>query len=594
MPAPEVIKVLLIEDNPYDAKIVEELLAAVKDEKFSLREAEDLSSARAAEKSDPADIVLLDLNLPDSYGQDTLLKSIDIFPGRPIIVMTGRFEERLGVQMIKKGAQDYIVKGKLSAEGLNYAIRYAIERAATERRLKEEEENLRGLLEELADGVLVVGESGEVLFANRAAERLLAHSRNHITAAPYGLPRAADSPVETDLVRHDGKKIPLEIRETPIRWRGLACRMVALRDLTAVRQLEYNRGEFISVVSHELRSPLTVVRETLDMIGDGTAGEPSEKQKEAAAMGLEVVGRLNRLIDSLIDISRMEAGVMPLDLRENDLSLLIAGTAAESGLLGKEKGVSVEFVHPDGPVPAFCDQDKIRQVLANLASNALKFTPRGGRITFSVKKWERQALLCVENTGPGIAQEDLPRLFGKFSKLDSRRGGPVSGTGLGLAISRGIMEMHGGRLWAESEPDNYTRFFALLPGRDFEETARAMVEREINHGTGKKGFCAVAVKLPEDLKGGGSADICLALKNALRSSHGHLCGGGWDLITFLPGAGLKECARSFAFVQKVLEKSGVPAEQAAAAVRALSCPEDFTDPEGFLAGLRGSGGSPPA
>lgn len=250
MHAVDVIKILLVEDNPCDARIVEDLIRDLRQECYSLRTAKDLRSAEAADAEEHADVVLLDLNLPDSYGQETLLRSKRLFTDRPIIVMTGWHEERLGLQLIQKGAQDYIIKGRLSAEGLDNSIRYSIERANSERRLREAEGSLRALLEKIPDGVLVVAEDGRVLFANMGAEVMLARSRKHLISAPYGLPAAPDSPIELDLLLQNGKKIPLEIRETAISWKERPCRMVLLRDLTPVRQLEYNRGGI-----HILRLP---------------------------------------------------------------------------------------------------------------------------------------------------------------------------------------------------------------------------------------------------------------------------------------------------------------------------------------------------
>lgn len=308
-------------------------------------------------------------------------------------------------------------------------------------------------------------------------------------------------------------------------------------------------------------------------------------QKEMAKMGLENVRRLDRLIDSLLDISKMEAGVMPLDLGECDLAELLAETAEEYSLLGTEAGIEVRCGLPDGHIKCYCDQDKLLQVLANLSSNALKFTPKGGTIIFSLERWEGQALFRVENTGAGIAPEDLHKLFGKFAKLNSPGGAGAKGTGLGLAISRGIMEMHGGRIWAESEPGKYCRFFILLPLRDFREAALMLAKREIAAAAGKSEFCTIALSLPGSMKAGACpgeapADaFCLRLKDCLRSAYSKITGGRRDLVLFLPDCGLKDCTRHFYQIQRELEGAGLKPEEAASCLTAMVYPSDFHEPE---------------
>ena len=591
------IKVLLVEDNPHDAKVVKELLGSGMPAQFEVSEAGSLEQACSRDKEDRSDVILLDLNLPDSFGARTLIAAGEMFQDRPIIVMTGRYEKTLGVQLVKKGAQDYIVKGSLTAPGLSYSIRFAIERTRNETRAKQAEAGLRALLEKLPEGILVVRGEGAVAFANLGARTLLGRDLDYLLSNPYSLPQAKDAPAEFDLLRQDGRKIPLEIRETEIDWAGERCRLVILRDLTARRELEYNRGEFISRVSHELRSPLTIVRESMDLIYDGSTGEVTSQQKELLRMGLDNVSRLNGLIDSLLDITKMEAGVMPMDVAEADLRALLVCTADDYVRLAAEKRIMLERSLPAGPMEAYCDADKLRQVLDNLVSNALKFTPDGGRITLSLARLDNQALFCVENTGPGIQPEDLPKLFGKFTQLNNTGSAGIKGTGLGLAISRGIMEMHAWSIWAESAPGSWCKFFALLPLHAFEDSARLLVRRELAAASGKKRFCALALALPENVrvaaegsagKGGG---VCASIKNSLRSSHGRVTGGEWDLLVFLPESGPRESAKALAFVQGALQKAGgLTPQQASARIATLLYPDDFTGEDGFIAALRGARG----
>lgn len=581
------IKVLLVEDSAYDTKVVEDLFCDIKGDGFLLRTAESLHKAKETDVEYRSDIVLLDLNLPDSYGTETLIKSKDLFPDRPIIVMTGLYEERLGVQLIKKGAQDYMVKGKLTASGLAYGIKYAIERGKTEVHLKERETSMRNLLEKIPEGFLVVLPDGSVTFANLGAELLLGRKQADIMADPFDLQSDLETPIETEIFHRDGTKVPVEIMAAELNWGGEACRLIMLRDLTTARQLQRNRDEFISRISHELRSPLTVVREALDLVYDGTAGEASERQKEILKMGLDNTGRLNRLIDALLDITKMEAGVMPMDEEHADLGELLSETAGHYTRLAADRGIKMTVEIPDEALTTYCDTDKLCEVLVNLVSNALKFTPPEGRIKLSLRHWETEALICVENSGSAIEPEDLPKLFTKFAQLNSAGVTGAKGTGLGLAISRGIIQMHGGRLWAESEPGETCKFYVLLPLLGFREAVKRLTRREIEFA-GKRQFCALNVALPEEVREkyastGAAPRVFTYLKAALRNSHSGIRNKNGDFTMFLPNSGLRECAKGASAIHTALrEKAGLTEAEAAMSVGALVYPEDFRNEEDYV------------
>lgn len=588
------IKVLLVEDNEYDARIVSDLVGGMRDGAFALRTADTLQKAGAADADESADVVLLDLNLPDSFGPDTLTKAKRLFRDRPIIVMTGFYEEQLGVDLIKRGAQDYLVKGKLTRDWLSYSVYYAIERARIEAQVRLRERHLRQILEKIPEGFLVVRPDGNVLFVNPGAEQLLGRQLADLQARPFDMRSDPEKPLETELLRPDGKKVPVEVREVGMHWGAESCRLLMLRDLTPVRALERSRNEFISRVSHELRSPLTVVRESLSLVFDGTAGQVSDKQKEILQMGLDNVGRLNRLIDALLDIAKIEAGVMPMSMAGTDLRALAAGTAADYSYLAAERKVRLAAGLPGEPMQAWCDCDKVREVLVNLVSNALKFTPPGGSVALSLRPWEGQALFCVENTGPGIEPQDMPKLFTKFAQLGREAG--EKGTGLGLTICRGIAEMHMGKVWAESEPGRSTKFFLLLPTPGFEDAARLLVRREIALAGAKKSFCAITLSLPPDLPGLGGDDGIAArietfLRTRLRSSHAAIKRRDGDYTVLVSDSGARDCARTVDYLEMGLRELGGITPEMRLTASALVYPGDFTDEEGFLRRLGGTGGA---
>ncbi|MHB0995266.1 MAG: ATP-binding response regulator [Elusimicrobiales bacterium] len=583
---PDQTRVLIIEDNPADAETVQKLFASIKSGNFSLLFAETLAKGQEVCAGRPPDVVLLDLNLPDSYGSKTLTRAEELFPDRPIIVMTGFYEEHLGRHLIKKGAQDYLVKGKINPDWLFYSIEYAMERAKIETRMKLREAHLREILEKSPDAVMVARRDGRVLFANHGAEVIFGHRREDLLKHPLTLEADPERTVETELRRLDGKRIPLEIRAVEIHWDSEPCRLILLRDLTPVRSLERHRDEFISRVSHELRAPLTVVKESMELVSDGTGGEVTPRQKEILKIGLDNAARLNRLIDAMLDMTKIEAGVMALDLSRADIRAMLGGIAADYLLVAGEKRLALKKDLPEAPMATYCDADKVNQVLVNLVSNAIKFTPEGGEIKLTLRPWEGEALICVENSGAGIEQEDIPRLFGKFTRLGGKAASGQRGTGLGLAISKGIIEMHRGRIWVESQPGQGCKFYILLPLLPFEGAIRGMVRREIEFsGPGKREFCVVTLKISSLLRAAGERAGELALKTesflkaGMRNAHAVVKKDEGEFTLILSGAAQKDGKRACNFLENgVRDIFG----GAGGTVSLLAYPADFGDEDSFM------------
>lgn len=592
METPHDINVLVIEDNPYDAKIITELFREIKNgASFRLAFAETLAKAGAAARGDaPPDILLLDLNLPDSYGPQTLERAAGLFPDLPIIVMTGFYEEHLGLELIKKGAQDYLVKGKITGDWLVYAIKYSVERAKIERRLKQREGRLEDILEKSPDGVMVIRRDGRALFVNHGAEVIFGRGRKELMKQPFSLEADAEKTVQTELRRLDGKKIPLEIRTVEITWDSEPCRLAILRDLSPVRTLESSRDEFISMISHELRAPLTVVKESLDLVYDGAVGDVTDRQKEILKIGIENSLRLNRLIDALLDITRIEAGVMPMDIAKADLNLLLQETEKDYEHLADDRRIRLVKDLPKSPLLTYCDREKVREVVVNLVSNALKFTPDNGVITLSLRPWEGEALICVEDTGPGIDAEDIPRLFNKFAQVGGKRPPGAKGTGLGLAICRGIIELHGGRIWAESAPGLGSKFYILLPVQPFDAALKGVVRREIELAAARnRNFCVVDINFSgRALKGNPrEAELCARaeafLKSNMRNSHAILKREEGDFTLIISNADPREGCRACTFVEKGLaDIAGLAPALTSDLTFMLSFPVDFRDEETFM------------
>ncbi len=228
-------------------------------------------------------------------------------------------------------------------------------------------------------------------------------------------------------------------------------------------ELDRLKSDFVAVVSHELRTPLAVVLGNLELLGDERFWTLNPQQGQFLKSATTNSHRLLHLINDILDFSKLENSSLPMTRSPNELSEVIRQTAENLARLFEERELNLKLdLAADLPL-AEIDEQRIAQVLTNLISNAIKFSPAGAPVEVTVRHEDGQAVVRVSDHGEGIRREDMPRLFKKFSQLDSRSTRKVGGTGLGLAICKGIVEAHGGRIWAESEPNEGSTFIFTLP-----------------------------------------------------------------------------------------------------------------------------------
>ena len=235
-----------------------------------------------------------------------------------------------------------------------------------------------------------------------------------------------------------------------------------------LRKLDQLKRDFISTVSHELRTPLAITKEGLSLILDKIPGKINEQQEKILSTARSNIDRLARIIDELLDVSKIEAGKVELKRGLVDIAGLIRKTASSFELNLKEKNLELKINVPEKQIDAFVDPDKLIQVFTNLIGNALKFTDRG-YIEISLQEKEKEIECVVADTGLGISEEDLPKVFGKFEQFGRLPGPGEKGTGLGLAITKGIIELHGGKIRVESKLGQGAKFSFILPKYPAEE-----------------------------------------------------------------------------------------------------------------------------
>jgi signal transduction histidine kinase len=332
--------------------------------------------------------------------------------------------------------------------------------------LEEEEGLLLAALESLHEGVVAIDARRQVVRLNESARRILGVR----DAVPFSATRLPHHPVLHHALEEalsDGRPEPSETtmgtRTVAVTARALrgGGALLALLDLTALRRLEAVRRDFVANVSHELKTPLTVIggfAETL--VSDDVPLQQRAQFAEAIRSNAE---RMRRIVDDLLDLSRIESGgwrPLPeiVDVRATAADVIDAVRSE-----GRHEGISFSIdLAPEAPT-VFADPTALRQILMNLVSNAARHTPPGGTITVFTRHAPDGTWLGVRDTGTGIAAEHLPRIFERFYRVDAARSREGGGTGLGLSIVRHLVEAHGGRVNAESTPGAGTSIAAFFP-----------------------------------------------------------------------------------------------------------------------------------
>jgi two-component system phosphate regulon sensor histidine kinase PhoR len=324
---------------------------------------------------------------------------------------------------------------------------------------------LEAILDHMADGLLVVDTEETVQLVNPAALRLLeatpavgvgrsltAVLRDHelVAAVREAIATPGDEagPRLVEL-GPSGRQHTVQVVATHIggSTAGGQGTLVLLQDVTELRRTEQVRREFVANVSHELRTPVAALKALVETLEDGALEDPIAARDFLGRMHVEVDG-LAQLIEELLELSRIESGRLPLRPQPLDIAPVVASAAERLRPQAERGGVRLVLDLPGDLPHVEADSERIQQVVVNLVHNAVKFTPPGGQVTVSAHEGDGEVSVVVADTGTGISEEALPRLFERFYKVDRARSS--GGTGLGLAIAKHLVQGHGGRIWAES------------------------------------------------------------------------------------------------------------------------------------------------
>jgi PAS domain S-box-containing protein len=339
------------------------------------------------------------------------------------------------------------------------------------------------ILDSTIDALLILNPSGTIETLNAAAMATLGYRSDELLRRDIGMisdiaPGAGsfaerigfvdgalrNSWLTDRQVRHkDGHLIDVDISLGVMELPDGVHFVASLRDISERKRIERLKDDFISTVSHELRSPLTSIIGALRLLSGRTAGQLNEQATRLVEIAEENARRLIRLINDMLDVDRLDSGKLRLTLRQADMRDVIHRGCQGNQGMAEAFRAQIECEVPEAPLIAYCDEDRLIQALTNLTSNALKVTPRGGTVHVSCIRDPDapRTIVRVDDQGPGVPVEFRERIFGRFERaLDDEN---KAGTGLGLAIAREIVLLHGGEIWFEDLPGGGTRFAFSIP-----------------------------------------------------------------------------------------------------------------------------------
>ncbi|MFH1134887.1 MAG: response regulator [Pseudomonadota bacterium] len=434
-------------------------------------------------QKDHFDIILLDLMMPGLSGFDVLEKVKSLHPDTVIIVITGYATLEHTIEAMKKGAFDFIPK-PFSPQDLRLVITKALEHIRTLKDIAHEKSRMRVLINHLGDGVMAADTQNNVALANPTFQKMIGVVGGDFIGRPVSdlvaqpeilkmIDEALAAPADrlselTAEFSDESRETVLWARCVPFRdrmGRNLGT-VTVLHDITVAKKMEQLKSDFVSMVSHEIRSPMNSVLMQLKVILDGLAGPVSEKQTSILTRASERIKALVSLSSELLDLARIESGLITQEREKVDLGPMLADQAEFHRPKAAAKGQVIDLAPLPQLPPIMANRQNMDEVLSNLITNAINYTPEGGRISLGVEAQEKFIRIKVSDNGLGIAREDQEKIFNRFYRVKNEKTRFITGTGLGLPIVKSIVEAHNGKVVLESEVDRGTTFYIYLPVLD--------------------------------------------------------------------------------------------------------------------------------
>jgi two-component system phosphate regulon sensor histidine kinase PhoR len=431
------------------------------------------------------DIILTDLMMPGISGMEVIAKVREQHLDTVVIVITGFATLEHSIEAMKKGAFDFIPK-PFTPEQLRVVVAKAVEMTRTLQDIATEKTRFKTLVNYLAGGVLVTDRNKNIILHNPALLRMLHYDGEPLTDKPLSFLTADETltgiidgilelnpgefkVLSAELIPPDkgeglSDKLYLRAQAVPFKSRSeeILGSVTIIDDITPLKKLDEMKSAFVSMVSHELRSPLSTILSQIKVITDGLAGELSAKQADILHKMSRKVEGLVELTNDLLDLSRIEAGLIVQDKGQVQLMDILENLVEFMKSRAKEKDIHLALETANLPV-INADTKSMEEVFSNLITNAIIYTPEGGKVNVAGEVKGDFLEIRVSDTGYGIASDQLPLIFERFYRVKTDKTRYIVGTGLGLPIVKSIVEAHNGTVRVESKEGVGSTFSVRLP-----------------------------------------------------------------------------------------------------------------------------------
>jgi PAS domain S-box-containing protein len=431
------------------------------------------------------DIILLDLMMPTLSGFDVLANVKSLHPDTVVIVITGYATLEHSVESMKKGAFDFLPK-PFTPDHLRVIISKALDHTMALRDIANTSSRLRTMVNRLSDGVMCSNRQQSVVFANpaflfmlgcrpgldtigRPVGELVVDTRiRELIKTALQMDQQSTGEVSNEITlppsNASGERI-IDVRCLPFRDRsGINIGVITvLHDITAARRMDQMKSDFVSMVSHEIRSPMNSVLMQLQVIMDGLAGEVTEKQLEILQRASMKIQSLSQMTSELLDLASIESGLTVQKKEPISMDELIREQIQLHLPQVQSQSIELTAELPDDVPLLLADRRNMEEVLSNLITNAIKYTPAGGKICLGLSIDGNYLCIKVSDTGYGITEDEKEKIFERFYRVKNQQTRHIQGTGLGLAIVKSLIEAHQGRIEVDSRPDKGSTFSVYLP-----------------------------------------------------------------------------------------------------------------------------------
>jgi len=478
-------KILIIDD---EKRIRDGCHTILKQEGYTVACAKNGEQGLNMIANEHFDIVLVDLMMPKLSGFDVLTQVKARHPDTVVIVITGYATIEHSIEAMKKGAFDFIPK-PFSPDQLRVVVSKAIEYNRALQDIANEKSRMRIMINRLSGGVLTTDNQKRVVLANPAfldmvgcrEKSVIGRLIENIVDNPklIALINKALSMPLTDFVELNDELTSKQENSTDEIILGAHCipfrdraginlgTITILHDITALKRKDQIKSDFVSLVAHEIRGPMTSVLMQLKVLMDGLAGDLTDKQNHILDRVSQKTSSLIHLTTELLDLSKIESGLISQEKEQISMAEIIQEQIQFHQAKAKAKNLSLTAEAMSAVPPVLANQNNMEEVLSNLITNAVNYTPVGGSISISLETDDDFLCVGISDNGYGIPPEELDRIFDRFYRVKNEQTRYIIGTGLGLSIVKSIVEAHHGRIRVESAMDKGSTFYIYIPLQPF-------------------------------------------------------------------------------------------------------------------------------